>query len=112
VNHTQNSIQSVSGIEKLHDDAGYGDWRERRKQRAEIDGVFFSGDETACTVLFPQGRELADIVVCIGIMIAIELGCGRLNASVPQLLDEFLRASDAAEGNWAGRGFGNGHAAS
>jgi hypothetical protein len=49
--HAQNSIQSVSRIEKLHDDAGNGNLPESREQLAEVDGVFFGGDETASVIL-------------------------------------------------------------
>src|SRR5713101_3778396 len=110
LNHAQNSIQNVSGFEKLHDYASDGYWLKGGKGRAEIDGVFLGGDEAAGAVLLPQRREVVDIVLCVGVVVAVELGGDRLDSSRSQLLKELIRAGDTAEGDGPRRGLGNGGA--
>src|ERR1700687_3290899 len=61
LNHTQNSIQGVKGLEQVHDYASHGDRLNRGKQRAEIDRVLLSGDEAAGAVLFSQCHQLANV---------------------------------------------------
>src|SRR5450631_168803 len=107
-NHAQNSIQSVSGVKEFHSSARDGDPIKRRKQRAEIDRVFFGGDETTGVVLLTQGSEIADIFLRVRVVVAVKLRGGWVNTSGLQLIDELLGASDATESDGSRRGFGDG----
>ncbi len=59
-------------------------------------------------VLFTQGREVVHIFHCVRVVVAVKLSCNWLDTGSQQLLDELLGASDAAESDGPGRGFGDG----
>ena len=73
-------------------------------ERAEINRVFFSSNETAGTVLIAGGDEALDVPTFIGMVIAEgEFGRGE-DAGGADLRKELLRPGDTAEHDWGRRG--------
>src|SRR6185312_6075446 len=66
---------------------------------AEVDGVFFRGDEGVGLIFLLQAEQVTNVKRCVLVMVAVKLLCDWLNIDGSQLIDELAWARDSAERN-------------
>ena len=92
----ENGIHNASRIDQLHLNSR-DDWGYFAKMCAQVNGIFFRGDEAVGLLLISQFEQMANVIGRVLVMIAVKPFRDWLNAIGPQLLDKLVRAGDAAE---------------
>src|SRR5271165_4376933 len=91
-NDPQHGTDCVSRVHQFHFDRNDGQRLQCLKISAQVDGIFFRGDEAFSLPLLPQFQQILDIHLSIGVVVAVQGLRHRLNPSSTQLQQEILRA--------------------
>jgi hypothetical protein len=79
--YANDGIDNASGIDQVHFDAG-DDWGYFGEVRAQVDGVFFGGDEGFGVGFFFQAKEVPNVGWRVPVMVAVELFGNRVNTCI------------------------------
>src|SRR4051812_28491488 len=95
----QHRLHASRALGELHRDRGDGDGFEPLADGAQVDGVFFRGDEHLGVALPAKLQQVFDVVFFVTIVVAEGGRGGRLAAGELQLQQKVLRTRDAAKRN-------------
>src|ERR1700680_2015586 len=86
-NPGHHGIHSVSCVGQLHFDRNHGE-RRQRQVSAQIDCVLFCSHKTVSLAALSQVQQITDVLIGIGVVVAVEGFSDRLDAGGPQLRHE------------------------
>src|SRR6266436_4894991 len=96
-NPGQHGIHSVSCVGQFHFDWDHRQRRQRGQISAQVDCVFFCRHEAVSLAALSQVQQITDVLIGVGVVIAVNGFRDRLDAGGPQLHYEILWPRDAAE---------------
>jgi hypothetical protein len=93
----QHGIYGIIRVQQIHADGNNRQGIEAVKMLAQVDGIFFGGDEAIGLAALLQVEKVMDIFFCVAVMIAKSGFRRGLNSGGTQLRQKSQGARDSAE---------------
>ena len=107
LNRAQDAIKSVIGFRELDRGSRDGHMAERGESGPEIDGVFLGCDKSVDVLRAAESNQLSNVILAIGMMVAINFECNRLDAGGFELDEKLPGPADSAKNQGTAGRIGN-----